>query len=88
MNYKVITNTSKKINKMSKRLLLIALVIFGLGSINASAQGNIKFAHFDYQKVTDSIPSIMKAQQTLKDYEQEINEILTELQDRYESLIL
>jgi Skp family chaperone for outer membrane proteins len=87
MNNIVNNNTTTKIKKMSKRLILIALVIFGLGSINASAQSNLKFAHFDYQKATDSIPSINMAQQSLKEYEQEINEILMELQSNYENLI-
>jgi len=40
---------NKQVNKMSKRLLIIAIAIFGFGAFNAQAQST-KLGHVDYAK--------------------------------------
>lgn len=83
MKFTILSNTKK----MSKKLLLITLVMFGLGSFNASAQSNLKLAHFNYQNITDSLPTYEAGIKKLAQVETEINEILMELNANYESLI-
>jgi outer membrane protein len=71
-----------------KKLILIAVTIFSVGLFSVNAQTNLKFAHFDYQKATDSLPSILKAQDELVRSEAEMTAILEELQKEYEDMLV
>ena len=58
---------NKQINKMSKRLLIIAIAIFGFGVFNSSAQTS-KIGHVDYAKVLEDLPTKIKADADLQVY--------------------
>jgi len=58
---------NKQVNKMSKRLLIIAIAIFGFGVFNSQAQTS-KIGHVDYAKVLDSLPTKIKADADLQVY--------------------
>ncbi len=71
-----------------KKVLLIAIAIFTVGLFTTNAQSNLKFAHFDYQKATDSLPSVLKAQEELTRSEAEMTAILEELQKEYQDMLI
>ncbi|HIP37302.1 MAG TPA: OmpH family outer membrane protein [Crocinitomix sp.] len=71
-----------------KKILLIAITIFSVGLFTANAQNNLKFAHFDYQKVTDSLPSILAAQKRLEAAEAEMTQELQELETEYNDMLI
>ena len=50
---------------MSKKLLIIAIAIFGFGTFNSTAQ-NVKIGHVDYAKVLDSLPTKIQADRDLQ----------------------
>ncbi len=72
--------------KKMKKLLLIAFAL--LSVLSTQAQSSLKFAHFDYQKATDSLPSIMQAQKKLEQKEAEMTSILEELQTEYQDMLV
>jgi outer membrane protein len=71
-----------------KKILLIAVTLFTVGSLSVNAQSNLKFAHFDYQKATDSLPSVLQAQKELTRSEAEMTAILEELQKEYQDMLI
>jgi outer membrane protein len=71
-----------------KKILLIAVAIFTVGMFSVNAQNNLKFAHFDYQKATDSLPSVLQAQEELTRSNAEMNAILEELQKEYQDMLI
>ncbi len=71
-----------------KKILLIAITIFSLGAFTTNAQSNLKFAHFDYQKATDSLPTVLNAQKELQKEEAEMTAILEELQKEYQDMLI
>ena len=78
---------NKQVNKMSKRLLIIAIAIFGFGVFNSQAQ-SVKIGHVDYVKVLDSLPTKMQAdsdmQIFLADGQKTIADMEAQLQNDYE----
>lgn len=71
-----------------KKILLIAVALFTVGIFSVNAQSNLKFAHFDYQKATDSLPTVLQAQKELTKSEAEMTAILEELQKEYQDMLI
>ena len=69
-----------------KKIFLALVIAFSFSSI--MAQSNVKLGHVDYAKVTDSIPSKLKADKEMKQFIDEgqktIQELQTMLQRDYE----
>jgi len=69
---------------MTKKLLIIAIAIFGLGIFNSSAQAT-KFGHVDYVKILDSLPSKMAADKDLENFMAEGQKTIAEMQADFEA---
>ena len=82
---------NKQVNKMSKKLLIIAIAIFGFGVFNSQAQ-TAKIGHVDYAKVLDSLPTKMQADETIQtfltDGQNTVGELQAQLEKDYEDYML
>lgn len=67
-----------------KRIIIIIIAIFGLGVFNSNAQSNLKFAHVDYVKVIDSLPSKITADKDLQSFLDNGQKTLEEMQISFE----
>jgi len=72
-----------------KKIILALAITFSLSSL--IAQSNVKLGHVDYSKVTDSIPSKLAADKEMKQFiddgQKTIQELQTMLQRDYEIYI-
>ena len=72
-----------------KKIFLTLAIIFSLSTL--LAQSSVKFGHVDYKKATDSIPSKLQADRDMKQFIEEgqktIQELQTILQQDYEKYI-
>lgn len=79
---------NKQVNKMSKRLLIIAIAILGFGVFNSQAQ-TAKIGHVDYAKVLDSLPTKLAAdadlQAFLTDGQRTVAELQAQLEKDYQA---
>jgi len=60
-----------------KKIFLVLALILGVSSF---AQNNLKFAHFDYTKVSDSLPTVLAAKAELDALEKDLQVILSQLE--------
>ena len=63
-----------------KKIFLVLSLIIGATTF---AQSNLKFAHFNYEKVSDSLPTVMAAQKELENLQGELKSILDELETEF-----
>ena len=70
---------NKQVNKMTKRLLIIAIAIFGFGVFNSSAQ-NAKFGHVDNAKVLEELPTKIDADRELQLYLEDGKKTISDMQ--------
>jgi outer membrane protein len=75
---------NKQVNKMSKRLLIIAIAIFGFGVFNSQAQTS-KIGHVDYAKVLDGLPTKVKADEELQIFLTDGKKTLADMQAQLET---
>lgn len=74
---------NKQVSKMSKKLLIIAIAIFGFGVFNSQAQ-NAKIGHVDYAKVLDSLPTKMEADKTIQTFLADGQKTVADMQSELE----
>lgn len=74
---------NKQANKMSKRLLIIAIAIFGFGVFNSQAQ-TAKLGHVDYAKVLDSLPTKVAADADIQTFLADGQKTIADMQAQLE----
>jgi Skp family chaperone for outer membrane proteins len=65
-----------------KKLIIIAIAIFGLGITSVSAQ--TKFGHVDYVKVLDSLPTKLNADREIQNFLEDGQKTIVEMQASFE----
>ena len=68
-------------------ILILAVVAFGFTEFTAQAQPPVKFAHIDYMKVVDSIPSMIAADADIKAFLEMGQKTIADMEKAYEEAV-